>query len=257
MKIYSKSKSETKTHQKRWGVRAQINRYVIVLIVFLLLSVRPVSSEEIDESEIKTKADLILNSSKFSDTGKVLKGNVEKIVGTDKSTPFIADLIDGQDVWVVKYENVKLRKQTDANLGNKKNIIIYMDTEGRFLKIVAKDIDMLENKWSLSLSDSAEGQLQIYHQKFDSLTYELPTVDFAQAIESVSGSIEVANMVIATCFYTSFEFLDSYENKLVWSIHLYGTGNPSSIERDHLRSVIDANTGEFIFGDNLPSPVNK
>ena len=107
---------------------------------------------------------------------------------------------------------------------------------------------------------SAERQLASSREEIMGFPDVYPTISFLEALKKCHGDYLSAREIEAE--YIQHSHLQR-PMRNVWNIHLYGLpprpvrpGSDIPVEqRNHMRTVIDANTGEVLFATNHPQPV--
>jgi len=181
----------------------------------------------------------------------------------DSTTPFLAYRINGRRVWRIEFNDVILRleKATPEELEkHPRDFVVYIDPEpGHLLKVVSQMEGYDEEDWHKPAAELAEKQLG-RHEQYPGFPDKEPHVAFVDALGAIRTNPICAQEIVA--LYVMHSHLDKAPRP-VWDIHLYGIRTALSIkapdlpsyQRDHWRVLVDAVTGDFIFGGNSPHPV--
>ena len=98
--------------------------------------------------------------------------------------------------------------------------------------------------------------------KYNGFPDVMPKTSFFDALKEVI--VDYRNAVEITALYVNFSNF-KIENKPIWDIHIYGFEPPLSAggrevplnQRNHLRHVIDDETGKCLFAVGSPHPLEK
>jgi len=106
-------------------------------------------------------------------------------------------------------------------------------------------------------------QMQQLSEDITGFPTQAPKITFLEALDNALGNAANAREIIA--YYVLHTIASAYTDRPVWIIHLRGIppippcgGLESDVParfRDHVRSIIDAATGEMIIADHVPQPV--
>jgi len=183
-------------------------------------------------------------------------------------TPFLNNQIAGQNVWRVTIENVSLELASAPQLSDRfaRTLDVIIDpANGRVLKIETRWPASVPEMASPAAADDAADQMrrsgnEVYHAFPD----EEPQITFMQALDVIyraSGT----NALVAkqvTGQYVLWSKMGALPRK-VWAITIRGVlprKAPPSAPRDatyQYREIVDAITGEWIGGSNIPVPQYK
>ncbi len=115
-------------------------------------------------------------------------------------------------------------------------------------------------------ADEEERQLRNLGERFVALPDAEPAIDFYTALKSIAATAPVVPQNAAQLIaYLVTHHTRKYDPRLVWIIQTRGVawaaegyaamGNVPVDARNHLRHIIDATTGEWLYSDTAPQPV--
>jgi hypothetical protein len=221
---------------------------------------------------IGTPEDAVAMAIKYTGLGNIKRFSsitaseiCRKTTVTDDVTPFLSEQINGRQVWEVTFDSVRFELPGwDADVvGNQtpKSIKVLIDpADGRLLRITAREPGFRDTLPAEPPAESAEKSLsgEIYH---DFVSDEIP-VDFMQACAAaVPSSPIMSKVLIAVCVNHS---RSGEEPRPVWCIigrgapgvdSFFGPEGRGRSANDHVRSVVDAVSGELLYADNRPHVV--
>ena len=179
-------------------------------------------------------------------------------------TPFLSSTVIGRKAWKLDFEKLifsaKGYELLQSEIRPMTMTVIVDSATGRLFKVslvVINDSGLAIEKPSDS---SAEKQLAAAREIIIGFPDANPAISFLEALKKCYGDFLSAREIEAD--YIQHSHLQS-PTRDVWSIHLYGLpprpvrpGSDIPVEqRNHMRTVIDANTGQILFSTNLPQPV--
>ncbi|MBU0982700.1 MAG: hypothetical protein KKA42_02450, partial [candidate division Zixibacteria bacterium] len=194
---------------------------------------------------------------------------VTTVTTIDTTTPFIHDQVNNRRAWKVSFSSVTLTywnttKYVVDEETPLRSFDVYVDSaSGRFLKAVSRSANyngaaIRKANWLL-----AEASLNRRSQCYVGLLDEPPPVTLADALDSAKFcDVPGAMAIVAVCVLLSYPAVDSAFP--VWDLHMYGSDNIGQSEdwavgkpaykTNHMRVVINARTGAFMFASNSPEP---
>jgi hypothetical protein len=197
------------------------------------------------------------------------KASAEKIIIVDDKTPFLWRQLLNRRAWTVKFEPGALHLKSSIpgfqDRYPRKFSVLLDERTGQLLKVEARfegdDPDMRP----APSGDAAEAQLRAEKEIFTGLPVVEPKLTLLDALDVVLksgiGSPFLAKEIEAV--YVMHSRMGS-SPRPVWSITLRGlppmpargqhADTIPSWQRNHMRNVIDAVSGEFVFATNSPQP---
>jgi len=188
---------------------------------------------------------------------------------TEDYTPFLSKQLIGSQAWQVEFENVSLRLESAIpgyqDQFQRKFIVLIDRNTGQLLSITSKFEGKDPDMRPIASGESAEEQLRAEEETYHGLPDEEPKIGFLDALDIVLsdgiGSPFLAKEIYAS--YVMHSRMDS-EPRPVWIVTLrglppmpargpYGDSIPVW-QRNHMRNIIDAMTGESLFATNSPQP---
>jgi hypothetical protein len=195
--------------------------------------------------------------------------SAEQITGAENPVPFVGRALVGQDAWRVTVGNVQL-KLPSAVPGYKDRYvrtfsILLSAPTGQLVAIRSRPVGNALPLRPEPSAESAESQLQAEEETYQALPERLPTVRLLDALDRVLadgiGSPLVAQEINAV--YVIHSRLGT-PPLAVWAITLRGIPplpargpGAESVpvwQRNHIRNVVDAETGKVLFAKNSPQP---
>lgn len=173
-----------------------------------------------------------------------------------------------KNAWRITFENVSIKvKDGNRTVTNPyiKSLTVYLSSEtGQVMKVVSPPQGDPTVK-SFPSPQVQEQQMRCIFQVFVGLPKAAPKVTFMEALQQAEGGVANAKQIIA--YYVIEKRTDPrIEERAVWTIHLWGIPPlqlPAPISEtpgkevwvepiNHLRSIIDAETGQWYGSDNIP-----
>lgn len=176
--------------------------------------------------------------------------------------PFVGP--DGQKVWRVDADPIAISVQRGGRVVKNPDIafarvLVSPDSE-QVLQIVCQRGSGQPFSATFPSATSYERQMNRVRQVFTGLPNQPPKVTFAEALQRAEG-VQNAKEIVA--YYVTSKYLDFEEShRPVWVIHAWGIppmklpappGAPSTT-LTHIRTIIDAETGEPQLFDSIPQP---
>ena len=248
-------------------------KYLYLLV--LILTISTFSSESLLAKEVLSAEDafkrargfLGLVDTEFNRNSTKREINVVHL--SDTTTPFHHEQLNTARVWKVSLSSVKFVFETKEKEIKYCDIDIYIDSSnGELLKIVL-EIEKLDSVYEKELHyEEAERQLRLRKEEYLNLLSDPPTVGFIQAI---GNSPFHAKKIVA--HLVSYKILENATFP-AWIVSLYGmkpfpikgppplqglppseTPGPPIVtidQRNHLRRIINANSGKTVMISNSP-----
>ena len=174
--------------------------------------------------------------------------------------------------WCVNLENISIKiKDKDRMVTNPyiKSLTVFLSSEtGQIMKVISPAPQGDSSIKPFPSLESYERQLLRHSEVFSGLPITTPKVTFMEALQQAIGGAHNAKQIIG--YYVLRKRTESFpdaDEKAVWVIHLWGIppwparggpgGKPGTVPvaaRNHLRSIIDAETGQFWGADTIPQP---
>lgn len=187
----------------------------------------------------------------------------------EDKTPFLHDQIIGRPIWQIVITKWKLRLPSAAS--DEKDLYertfdIFVDPKnGHLLKILSRWPKGVPQIAPRPPADSAEEQLKNAGlEKYHRFPERKPTINFIEALDVVLkkgfGSPLYSKQILAHYVVRSEM---RREPRRVWAITLHGIppfeamGGPGVPEdaRNHMRNIVDAETGKWLCGHTSPQPI--
>jgi hypothetical protein len=195
------------------------------------------------------------------------KISAQKTVVTDDRTPFLN--LSGKPCWRVDFDEVSLKlKSSVAGFRDayvRRFSVLLDSTGGQLLSVVSvftgKDPDLRPQPLAATAEAQLSGQEEIYH----GLPAEGPRLSFLAALDVVLSQ-GVGSPFLAKEIYGSYVIhsRSGGPRRSVWVITLNGLpplavdgphGDTVPVwQRNHMRNVIDDETGMNLFATNSPQP---
>jgi hypothetical protein len=186
---------------------------------------------------------------------------------SDDKTPFLHEKINSKPIWRLVFADIPIkysRTGTDSIHEHLRTFEVLIDpASGRLLKIhsIAEGYDT--NISPLPPADVAEKQMRRIHELYHGFPERLPTISFLDAYKN--NGLPLDKEIIA--IYVLDSRMDPTPRS-VWVIDRRGLpprptvrrgGNKhvSEYQRNHSRTIIDAETGDGLLFDNLPQAMSK
>jgi hypothetical protein len=196
---------------------------------------------------------------------------VRNVMLTKQCLPFFPDELRGRTAWVVEFTNLDLAKASgNASLTNAfvKNLIATLCPEtGEVMRVVSTWPNGVPRRAEHPSAAEEERQLKASSHTYVGFPKEKPNITLCDAIaKSVPWGDDVKQ--ICACYVDRVWMNHAPES--VWVVYLRGHGAmPFSIPYgfkdlkveipedagNHLRNVVDAKTGKWLFADTIPQPV--
>lgn len=194
----------------------------------------------------------------------------ELVIGKDNQTPYLSRNIDRRKLWCVTFQRVDLLQSgerpvdPDQGVPRLRDVDVYVSPVGGLLfKVVSR---WPEGEPPMAPEPSAESAtLQLScaaNEVWYAFAPEPPKVSLAQAlriIQSNGGDARGAKQIVAYC--VQWSIMDRHPAKRAWSVNLRGitpfeAAFPGGSEdaRNHLRHIVDAETGEWLKATTSPQP---
>jgi len=188
---------------------------------------------------------------------------------TEDKTPFLWKQFIGKRAWRVDFENVSLKLSSSIpgypDSYRRKFTVLIDEETGRLLSISSKFEGEAPDMRPLPSGEAAEAQLQGQQEVYLGLPTIEPKIKFLDALDLVLSK-GVGSPFLAKEIYGVY-VLDSRMKspaRAVWAITLRGLppipvdgpyGDTVPVwQRNHMRNVLDATTGEHLFATNSPQP---
>lgn len=192
----------------------------------------------------------------------------EKVTFSGESLPFLKMRLNGRETWRIEFNDVKL----DRDSGNDKlrnpfiqKLIVFLCPEsGTTIKIVSSWPSTEPRLPSYPSCTDQEQQLRANSIVFTGLPKGPARISFCKAIESTDSYSPQTKQLLA---YRVMESHMDGESREVWAIHLRGIPSPAfsgpigadlalvpECATNHLREVIDAESGKWIYATSTPQP---
>lgn len=192
----------------------------------------------------------------------------EIVICDDLTTPFLQNQLIGRRVWHLQLKDVDLldRSKVEREAGSRpsplRQLDVYLAPEtGVLLKMTACRSGDEKNAAPEPSAASATQQIADGSETWHSFPGDLPKFTLRQALEIVQvngGDASGAKYIAVHCVRWSRM---NQPMRTVWSINLWGTipfeaafpGVPEDA-RNHLRHIIDADTGKWLSATTCPQP---
>ncbi|RMH01218.1 MAG: hypothetical protein D6706_02260, partial [Chloroflexi bacterium] len=235
----------------------------IFLIVFVLSVVQSVAQDVtavMNKDEVATRALDILGLGADDTVGiATTHSSITIQAFSDSTIPFLHDRLTNRPAWHVHLEGVKLslpRLGADSLRAPARDYDVYLDdSTGKLLEIVSVLGGYDSSTVRVPTATEAEQQLLNHGEHYFAL-YEEPVVTFPEALKRAVGSPHETVLLFARCLLWG---TDSLSARPVWIMDVYGGDYslhaPKTVplyQRNHMRTIIDATTGEFIVATNMP-----
>lgn len=251
----------------------------IIMLLLVFVCSRPGSRGQTIETSHKKKISKETQDAPILEEVKELSGLGSTgvweapvlISGDEAGIPFVGESLKGKNIWCVNVKEAALEmgsKNGERIKCYTSNITILFDHEsGIIIKINA----ILDKERSLQRSSkgsiaSAERQMREVSEIYTGVPEEKPLVGFGDVLRNIYVSGFGGNPVEASeieAVYVMQSHLRK-EPRAVWAITLHGIppfstfgGNDNSVpisQRNHLRTIVDAKTGEVLRSTTVPQP---
>ena len=223
-----------------------------------------------DLHPITNEADAIRQAARLTGLDKLTrKIRARHVKIMDERTPFLWEQYIGRMAWMVEFTDVRLKFKTSApnseDTYTRKFVTLLDEKTGQLINVtsrfVGKDPDLREQPSGAA----AETQLRSEEEMYYGLPKGEPKLTFLSALETVLdqgiGSPFLAKEIFGNYVMHS---RGSAPQRAVWVITLRGLppipahgpkGDSIPIwQRNHMRNVIDGETGVNLFSTNSPQP---
>ena len=178
-----------------------------------------------------------------------------------RSVPFLRREIMGRSVYRVVFHNVALSKGANANRFVTTLVAFVSASTGRLLKVTS-----VWPKACPRIADQpgcAEEERQLGDERYISFPDERPVVSLIDALQKTPHWSTQVKQVHAIRVLHS---CSQHNKRAVWVIYLRGTSvNPLKDHMDpqgkmaddafnHMRNLVDSQTGEWLWADTFPQP---
>ena len=199
------------------------------------------------------------------------KVTARQIQLTGQFMPFLHGDLRGKSSWRIEFSNIDLAKTTGrASLGNryvKHLVVVLAPNTGQVLCVTSTWPDGVERIPPYPSVQEEERQLRARDVTYTRLPAKEPQVTLLEAIGSKDMAFWSKDVKqIHACYIN--ESTIKYADRPVWAIQLRGFppfvppvppgADPSSIsenQRNHIRNVVDAESGEWLGAGTVPQPV--
>jgi hypothetical protein len=210
----------------------------------------------IDQAITVAASDLGLQSFRKSDV------TVKESAFADESIPFLRRKIMGQCVYRVVFHNVTLPEGKNVNRFVKTLVAFVSPSTGRLLKVTSvwpTDCPRIADQPGCAEEERQLGNSESYVSFPD----ERPLVSLIDALNKTPQWTRQVKQVHA---FRVLHSCHQHSNRAVWVIYLRGTSvNPLKSHMDpqgkmaddafnHMRNLVDSQTGTWILGDTFPQP---
>jgi len=245
---------------------------MVLLPVHFAIKAQATAKESVDKADVQITAAIAASQAveilgfealKASDTS-VLKNSAHLVAMGDTTTPFVNEELNRKEVWQVEFQDVALELKEPAGLDPEfrtRDFQMYMDAyTGIVLKVTSRAGNYDSTVIRKPSVQQAQESVESTSERFLGLPQQQPAVSFRDALKLVKGCPFRAMEIDAVYVIASHPW-KAPEGRPVWSIHLYGVDLlfPSPRKDDepiyqlnHMRTVVDAMTGELLYGTNSP-----
>jgi hypothetical protein len=188
--------------------------------------------------------------------------SVSEVPRPGKLVPFVPA---EPSIWKVRIENVRLtisaQGQTTTNPHIRSADLFYSPKADQFIKIVSVPLTGVDLR-TFPAVQSEESQMKQIGQIFVGIPEAKPQITFAEALQQTVGVVGARQVI-------GYYVLESYSDwkrapRPVWVINAWGIpafppigGTERDVPeaaRNHLRTTVDAETGETHGSDTIPQP---
>ena len=186
-----------------------------------------------------------------------LESNAQHTLVTDTTIPYLQEYFDARPAWVVEFQDITVHLFHSREGAPARDYQVYIDEEtGGLLKVVSRA------PWydpSVIRKPDAEAAAKDLGEAYRGFPLSPPPVGFAVALDTASSMGNVPEAMEIVGLYVLYKDNQLYEGP-AWDIHFYGLTvvgfRPDSRRpiwmRNHIRVVVNAETGKPILADNLP-----
>ena len=190
------------------------------------------------------------------DDSLALREAVQQVTLEDSTTPYLSDSIDGRTVWQVEFPRVQISQELFRSgniVDSLRDFTVYLDAiQPGLIMVVSRAESFDQEYWKRPCSDSAAQQLLDAGEEYLGFPEMSPPVPFAKILTQAHGNYLVADEISA------IYVINRHYNTIrpAWVIQMLGGHEPTEPRyiNDHLRTVVDAVTGEWVFARNKPRP---
>ncbi len=219
---------------------------------------------------IKKESDAVIQASKLTGLDALTtKITAERLTLQDDRTPYLWNKYNGQMAWKVEFAEVSLKFKTSmpdfADSYTRKFVVHLDEKTGQLISVVTrfegKDPDLREQP----LGVTAENQLRAEEEFYYGLPTKEPKLTFLGALEVVLNK-GIGSPFVAKEIYANYVMHSrgGSPQRAVWVITLRGIpplpargeyGDQIPVwQRNHIRNVVDDETGVNLFATNSPQP---
>ena len=226
----------------------------------MLVTIAPASDKHVSMSAAASTAVDAMSRDQLS-KWKTSSPGVDLVTMTDTTTPFLN--LNGKEAYAVEFKDVEatIRRFDGADsvdITMSRDFNVYTDSEtGSVLKIVSKlpSLDEKLESGEIRIPTSVEAEEQLkYREANHEFVATTPTVGFLEVLEVLPSNPLKADMIVAVCV----KMTRCDKNITAWIVDTYGVesitmhGNLEAYQRNHIRTIVDANTGELVSWTNKP-----
>ena len=222
---------------------------------------------------ISNETDAIEQASRLTDLNTLTeKITARHLTVQDERTPYLWKQYEGKKAWQVEFADVSLKFKTsmpDFEDKYMRKFVVLLDEKTAQLisvtsKFKGKDPDLREQP----SGEVAESQLEAEDEFYYGLPKKGPRLTFLAALEVVLNK-GIGSPFLAKEIYGNFVLHSrgGSPKRAVWVITLRGLppipahgehGDSVPVwQRNHIRNVVDDETGENLFATNSPQPGQK
>jgi len=210
----------------------------------------------IDQAVTVAASDLGIRSFRKSDV------TAERSAFADESVPFLRREIMGQSVYRMVFHNVALTERGNVNRFVTTLVAFVSPSTGRLLKVTSvwpKDCPRIADQPGCAEEERQLGD----SERYLSFPDERPVVSLINALQKTPHWSTQVKQVHAIRVLHS---CSQHNKRAVWVIYLRGTAvNPLKAHMDpqgkmaddafnHMRNLVDSQTGEWLQADTFPQP---
>ncbi len=222
---------------------------------------------ELTSESAAKDARLILGFGASKDIDSLVARDVSHITKMfDTTTPFVNAELNAREAWCTQFDNIELDFEAPIGLEpelRKRDFQVYVDASSDIvLKVTSRSSQYDSSVIRKPSVREAEEAIARTAERFIGLPKQQPVVSFRDALELVKGCPFRAMEIDAVYVIVSHPW-KAPEGRPVWSIHLYGVDLMFPTPRmegeqlyhlNHMRTVVDAMTGEVLYRTNSPQP---
>lgn len=193
----------------------------------------------------------------------------QKLTVPEDNTPFLAHDIVGRPAWDVQINNVTLKLSSCRSTPDSyvRTFDVLVDqTTGQLLRIRSRSNAPTPVLRPAPSAESAADQLTSTQEKYHDLPIEPPRVSLLTALDRICAG-GIGNPLLARKISAVYviESKGNSAGRPVWAITLRGIPprkahgfNADSVpewQRDHIRNVVNAVSGQVLFATTVPQPI--